>query len=322
MFVLLVSSFTCQAQEVDSVSPNYYEDISQKLLLRLYTLTNLNTFTIVREPDSYVLAPNGQTNLGVGFNYKSIGLGISFGLPKSEGSDERYGKTTRFDIQGSIYSKNFGGDGFIQGYKGYYNANPNDFVDWQSDKFPQIPDMRVFTIGLTAFYIENGDKFSYRAAYVRNQIQKKSAGSFTFGIFANYDASTTENGYIPVEMADSVLATFDLKSFDAISVGASLGYFYTLVKGKFFLNAGVIPGFGFRRIRLQDLRDVTEAENKPAGQVVLRTSMGYEFPGFYLGVQGSVNFRNYRYKDFEFDLGTEQFRFIVGKRFSVGKQSD
>jgi len=317
--VVLITSISLPGvgQPADSTSNEYYSDHSEMLLIRLYTLTKLNTFTIIREPQSYVLAPNGQTNIGIGFNYKSFGLGVSFGLPKSKGSDEIYGTTSRFDIQGSVYSKNFGGDAFVQGYKGYYNSNPNDFVDWQKEEFPQLPDMQVFTIGLTAFYIQNGENYSFRAANIRNQIQNKSAGSFTYGVFGNYDASTTDNGYIPSELADSTNTSFDLKAFEALSVGVSLGYFYTLVKNRFFVNMGVVPGFGFRRVHLKDLMDASEVENTPAGQVLVRTSMGYEHKSFYLGFTGSVNFRNFKYKEFEFDLGTEQFRFILGKRFLV-----
>ncbi len=319
LFFASISGVTfCQNVKQDST--NFYTDISDQFILRLYTLTKLNTFSIIREPESYILAPNGQTNLGIGFNYKSVGLGISFGLPKSDGSDNIYGQTKRYDIQGSIYGKKFGGDGFIQGYKGYYNANPNDFVDWQDEKFPQIPDMQVISVGLTAFLIENSDEFSYRAAYVRNQIQTRNAGSFTVGIFANYDASKTDNGYIPQDLQDSALIQFDLKEFAALSLGLSVGYFYTFTfSSKFFVNIGAVPGFGYRHITLKDLNNSELSEDRPAGQVLIKTSLGYEHKHFYLGATGSVNFRNFTYKDFEFDLGTEQFRFILGKRFSLKK---
>ena len=48
--------------------------------------------------------------------------------------------------------------------------------------------------------------------------------------------------------------------------------------------------------------------------------MGYEFRSFYIGATGSVILRSFKYKDYEVDLGTEQFRFIIGKRFDVSRK--
>lgn len=319
LLIIYFESQRVQCQAVDSSS--YITDISDRFILRLYTVTSLNTFSIVREPQTYILKPNGQTNLGIGFNYKSVGLGVSFGVPKLKESDEIYGQTDRFDIQGSIYGKKFGGDGFIQSYQGYYNSNPNDFLDWQNEKFPQIRDMRVLAIGITAFLIQNSDQFSYQAAYVRNQIQNKNAGSLTFGVFANYDASTTDKGYISQDFPESIGKQFDLKEFVALSLGVSVGYFYTFTfNKKLFINLGAVPGFGYRHITLKDLNNFELSEERPAGQIMVRTSLGYEHRLFYLGATGSVNFRNFTYKDFEFDLGTEQFRFILGKRFDLRRE--
>ena len=227
----------------DSDSTVYFSDYSELLALRLYSNVKASHLDIIKESQELSLRPNSPASLGVGFNYKGYGLGIALGLPVSATSKNRYGKTKRFDLQANVYKENLGIDGFAQFYKGYYNSNPQDFIEWKSDAFPKLPDMRIISIGLNAFYIFNDEKFSFKAAFVRNQVQHKSAGSFTAGVFGHYDESTTEQGFKPVEFPDSIGNNFDLKSFNALAIGVTFGYLYTwVISEHFFINIGVTPG--------------------------------------------------------------------------------
>lgn len=323
LFIFLFINFSIRLIAQDQNDSTYYSKYQEKLLLRLYTVTKFNTLSIVNaETESRLdLYPNGQTNLGFGFNYKGFGMGIALGLPKTRGSQEKYGQTQRFDIQGSIYGNKIGGDGFFQVYQGYYNANPDDFVEWNSENFPQIPSMRILSVGIVGFYFFNNEKFSYRAAFVRDQIQNKSAGSFTLGLFSNYDDSETESGFIPTEFPDSIRSRVDLKAFQSFAIGVSAGYAHSFVMEKFFINLAAIPGFGYQRIQTTALSDGSVViENQPAGQILLRTSLGYEHPKFFLGLFGSVNFRNLELDPYDFQLSTGQFRFMAGKRFNVARK--
>ena len=199
----------------------YIEDLTDLLNLRLYTLTKYNSLEIINPSGRMIMRPNGNTNLGVGFNYKGLGLGVAFGRPLSQSSIDKYGMTNRFDMQASLYGKRFGVDGFVQWYKGYYMANPEDFIDWDKPNYPHVRDLEIFSIGGNGFYLFNRKKFSYKAAYLRNEIQKRSAGSFSTGIFFYHDMVRSENGFLPAEMPDSIRTDFDLKEFDATSIGIS-----------------------------------------------------------------------------------------------------
>ena len=139
-FISLCGSFGLFAQN-STDSAVYIIDYSEKLLLRIYTVTKSNSLTIgnTSTGKSLVLEPNGQTNIGLGLNYKRFGIGLAFGFPKSADSNKKYGKTKRIDIQGSIYGNKIGGDGFFQMYKRYYNSNPSEFIDWNEDYFPPKP---------------------------------------------------------------------------------------------------------------------------------------------------------------------------------------
>lgn len=296
----------------------YFSDYSDLLAIRLYTNTKWNSLNIIREDQVLSLQPNSPTSLGAGFNYKSYGLGLAIGLPKSKESKTKYGDTKRLDLQVNAYGTKFGFDGFAQFYKGYFNANPEDFVDWNKEEFPQLPEMRIVSVGLNAFYLFNSERFSYRAAYVRNQVQLKSAGSFTLGVFGHLDIAETTSGFKPVEFPDSVGAGFDLKSFNTLAMGVNVGYLFTLVISKnFFINAGVTPGFGNQRIELETVDGQKSTKNSAAAQLSVRSAIGYETKFLYAGITGTAIWRSFKYKGYDLDLATEQFRVFVGRRFKI-----
>ena len=317
--------FSADAQ--DTVQPAnttslYFDDLTQLLSVRLFTLTKSNTLDIINSTEGRItLRPNGNTNLGVGVNYKFIGIALSIGLPSTQSSIEKFGRTSRFDLQVSSFGKRLGFDGFLQGYKGYYMANPQDHVEWDKPYYPQISDLSVFSAGASAFYIFNNKQFSYKAAYLRNVVQKMSAGSFSAGIYFYQDLVKSNNGFVPQEVGDSIWSDFDLKEYNAISTGFSAGYQYTFViRGNLFISLQAAPGLGYRYLSGRSVNGKLGVENQLAGQVLARLAIGYEFKHFYVGAMGSTIVRSFKYKDYTIDLGTEQFRIMIGKRFDVNRK--
>lgn len=298
----------------------YYTDQSDLLALKAYFLYKVNTLEIVNDKERLILAPNSPLGIGIGFNLKGIGLALGIGLPQSANNLKKYGSTSRFDMQMSIYAKRIGGDAYLQLYKGYYNVNPQDFVQWDKDYFPQIPDMHTISFGANAYYIVNHKRFSNKAAYSRTQIQQKSAGSVTLGYFLNYDEADLPKGVIPEEFPDSIGYDFDIRSFRYFATGISIGYMYTwVISSRFFINGSFIPGFGYKDIKLTDGKGESSVEKQPHIQLLLRGAIGYESRHFYAGLTGSTLIRNITYKDYDINLATEQIRFSIGKRFRIKK---
>lgn len=323
---ILFSSFIfAQKEEIVELSNDsvleYYTDLSDLLALRLYLLLKFSTIEISNNNQKLVLTPNSPLAIGAGFNFKGIGLALGIGLPQSSKNLHKYGGTSRFDVQMSIYSRLIGGDAYLQLYKGYFNANPEDFMQWDEDYFPKIPDMSSISFGANIYYVLNHKKFSNKAAYSRTQIQHKSAGSVALGYFINYDEVDSPNGFIPTEYPDTIGNDFDIKSFRYFATGFSVGYMYTWVISKsFFLNASLIPGFGYKDIRLTDDEGDSGIERHPHVQLLMRGAFGYENKHFYAGLAGMALIRNIQYKEYEINLATEQVRFFIGKRFGVGKK--
>ena len=317
---------TALSQRGDSVfnhDTTYFDDVSQFLNLRPYLLIKYNTFRISDEEGTLILAPNSPTTLGMGFNFKGLGIALGVGLPVSQSKKERYGTTSRFDFQANVYGSKFGIDGFLQIYKGYYNTNPEMFIDWEETFFPQLPDMQILSAGGAAYYIFNSKRFSFKAPFIRTQIQRKSAGSAVGGIYVYHDQATTDSGFVPNEYPDSLKQQFTLRSFKTTAYGVSAGYMYTFViKRKFFIHLAGIPGIGYRHYRGEDLNGDRDTSGELSPQIILRLSMGYENPKFYLGLTASVISRSFAYQQYTVDLTTENVRVYVGKRFDVGKRKN
>ncbi|MGB5358007.1 MAG: DUF4421 family protein, partial [Eudoraea sp.] len=107
LFIFLISVLPIFSQDSTNIV-----DYSDKLLLRIYGVTKFNSLSIrnTEVQKALDLLPNGNTNFGVGFNYKKFGLGLAFGLPPSDEKERKFGKTQRLDIQVSMFGKEIGMD--------------------------------------------------------------------------------------------------------------------------------------------------------------------------------------------------------------------
>ncbi len=316
--IFLVSSFLHGQDSTNII------DYSDKFLLRIYTNTKTNAAFIKNKENNteLKLLPNGSTSLGVGFNYNGFGLSVAFSLPKSSGSKEKFGKTESLDFRGSLYGRKIGGDAFFQLYKGYYNSNPNDFINWTNNFFPQIGDMQVLSVGVTGFYIFNSERYSYRAAFVRDEVQKNSAGSFLLGMFGYFDEAKTDNGFVPAEFPDEFREVINIKEFKNLAIGISAGYAYNyIINDHWTIGATLLPGFGFQRVEVKDLNGSSGDKNQAAAQLLTSLALGYEHKHFFMGLTGSVNFRQIDFGPYDFSLSTQQFRVTLGKRFNLKKKN-
>ncbi len=310
-------SFDTIPTETNS-SSKYYINLDNQFLLRIYSIYKSNNVDISKDGSTLKFRPNGPFSIGLGFNYKFIGLGISYGAPVTKQSKDKYGNTQRLDLQFSVISKSFGVDAHLQAYKGYYISNPGDFINWNEKYYPQLPDMRVLTLGLNAFYLFNGNKFSYRAAFKGNQIQKKSAGSIAAGLFGTFDEVRTDNGFVPKGLVDSTDVTLDLKSFQAFTIGVSVGYMYTFViKQGFFISLAGVPGIGYRHYQIKDIDNKEDFDNQLTIHLAGKIAIGYNWKKYMISLNTNLNLRNYKYKSYELSMSTEHLKLTFAIRFQT-----
>lgn len=342
LFVILTSSVFGQVDATLNIGSNkkdsivtenlYYTSHTDKFLLKFMNAIKYTKLDIknTNNNQSLKLNPSGSLDLGLAFNYKWLGLGFTVGLPSGEVSDSTKGKTKRFDTQLSIYSKRFVIDAFYQKYKGFHMTNASEFTVSDTTKgandfatsaiLPQLPNMNSFSFGASAYYILNHKKLSYRAAYVRNETQNRSAGSLLFGPFLSIDGASTENGFVPDSLPLSVKDSFDISFYRSTSYGLAIGYTYSVVISKnIYMNFSMIPGLGIKDIKTE-LNGVERNSKKGATiRFAYRFAAGYEHKSFLLGLifQGSVG--SIPIDNFQFSPGLGMINLYVGKRFDLQK---
>ena len=270
--------------------------------------------------------PNEMLNLGLGFNYKWFGLDLAFNLPGLNNDNDKFGKTEKFDLQTHIYTRKIIIDANIQRYKGFYIKNPKDiFPNWQSDNpYPQRSDINIASLGFNLTYSFNNKKFSYKASFIQNEWQKKSAGSFLLGTYSSFFAIRAKNDIIPDYSSEIFNNKLHLVSATTLNLGFSFGYIYTfVVKRHYFLTLSLVPGFAM------GITTGTTALNKtyynPAkveGKSLARIALGYNSQKYYYGILFVTD--NYKLSSRKNNIGvnyaTNFFKIYIGRKFSIKKR--
>ena len=176
--------------------------------------------------------------VGLWAGYRGYGLGYTVNVGGDMGSYFTIGATGgAFGINVRIHS--------------FENTHPN--IDMDSEllteedleemkKVELIDPIRVNTVIADGYYMFNGKKFSYAAAYDQSVIQKRSAGSLMAGLMFNYthiDYSSNSNGDLIYLME----GLGQVKLWQG-SVGAGYAYNWVPVRG-LLVNVMAMPMLTF-----------------------------------------------------------------------------
>ena len=107
--------------------------------------------------------------------------------------------------------------------KGYGSADPNYYYFRK--------DIKERLLGLAAYKVPNKEKFSYRAAIVQNEWQKKSAGSFLYGGEAYYGSIQGDSSLVPAKI-QAGFPQAGMTKMRYFSFGPGAGYAYTFEIGR------------------------------------------------------------------------------------------
>ena len=262
--------------------------------------------------------PSAYAGLWAG--YRGYGIGYSWNVGGDKGTILTFGAT------GGSYGVNlrihhFENDNpevhyagrFLDEETGTYQneAHTEDGVLWNP--------VRTRTLILDGYYLFNGKRFSYAAAYDQSVIQKRSAGSLMAG--AMYYHGHTR--YDTKEDADFILLMNDIGRIKQWQVSVGVGYAYNWVPVKGLLvSAMAMPmltfynhlkvwryGSNYRDMALvnewheDDELPFTEYEIWPIGETSqnshmtlnfdARLSLTYQWSRFFVNAYGQFN--NFRY---------------------------
>ena len=220
--------------------------------------------------------------------------------------------------------------GLWAGYRGYglsfsfstdFDDLINDDIDLEEEEVELEDPIRVHTVIADAYYLFNGKRFSYAAAYDQSVIQKKSAGSIMAGAMFYYgkiDYATKNNA----ELIYLMRGLGKVKLWQG-SVGAGYAYNWVPVKG-LLVNAMAMPMLTLvNRIKVyafktnvEDVMNQYEDDEYPSDEELLaqyvitpltrksynsgiavnfdaRISVTYNFGRYFVNAYGQFN--NFRY---------------------------
>lgn len=297
--------------------------------MRLFGASKFARYTINDRAYSQRLryAVNENYTTGVGLTYKHLGVSASFRIPFLKSDTARFGQTKSVDIQAAIYLRKFTMDIYYTYYKGYYLYDRDILAIPVTDNtFPRRSDMRSVSTGMTMQYIYNNKRFSFRAAFLQTEQQKKSAGSLITGAGLHFIRVMADSPIISGALRYP--AYFGNNPYNKTNIATlfvNAGYAYNYIFGKhFFICGALVAGVGINHTSLSD-----EVTHKSEGQFAahfdgsVKLVVGYNNRQYFAGLQ-YINFinRNNTPVDAtwqEFQAGN--IRLTLAKRFALKRKT-
>jgi hypothetical protein len=227
--------------ETDHDTTYYQSFYGKNITGRYYFSQKYTAFEIKRNSETTPrlrYTPNTTLNMGIGATYRSFTLNLAFGFGFLNRGEEQKGKTKYWENQGHKYGRKWGYDFYAQFYKGYY-LYPKGLGSNDKDLYYIRPDIKFNLFGIAPFRILNDKKFSYRAAMVQNEWQKKSAGSFLLGGEIYYGIVKADSALVPDTMSP-LYKQEGIHKIQLFEIGPGAGYAYTLVLAHHFFVTGAV----------------------------------------------------------------------------------
>jgi len=294
----------------------YIKSYANQVALKLIAVNKINYFNIRDRNTGAGLRyrPEYGVNLGIGFSYKWFSMDLAFNLGLRE--DKNFDHSEFIDFQGRIYSSKQ----FIEFSLQYYYTYQISKISGIDGDFSEIQkirgDIRTISFGLQYLYAFNYDKFSLKAPFVLNEIQRKSAGSPIFGASFAYFTMDADSSIVPVELADQFDPDLHLIDLSVISLAVNFGYMYTFTwKEHFFITLGLIPGLN---MNLGDSKAEERDVFKWSFSYKIKTmnAVGYNSKRFFTGLQFVGDWNNVRLKKNLHTLfNHSSIKIFVGYRF-------
>ena len=238
---------------------------------------------------------NTSDQLGLGIAYKVINLDLSFSLPSRRQLDTSFQNLKQFRLAFSYTGRKFGFRYYLNQGRGLVVADP-------LKRFYSNPDVSMFKTGVQGTYIFNEDRYSLRAAFLQNEIQRKSAGSFLAKADLFYYNLKAPTGFVS---SDKDLETV---------YGNQVGLRY--LRGPGLL---LMPGYGMNFVFFEGqvyIAPVLFAGGGLAYNFYAAESGSHNKTNLLLGASGQVNFGyNNPYLYLNFGISHETTHFSLNPSF-------
>jgi hypothetical protein len=279
--------------------------------------------------------PSVLNSLGISVAFKDFGIGYSFKVAQNPLIASRQGKSEYTNLQISSFGKKIGYDVFYQDYKGYFISNlditsvknlVNSIKTLTSgDTLLRRDDMEFQNYQANVYYASNSSKFSYRSAFVFDERQLKSGGSFIVNGALGYTVAKADSSIIPSDdkIGFNPRAYYNRMSFYSLAV--TPGYAYSLI----FPSGLYATASASALVGLFYYDAFTETFNNDGLSYflkgIVRFSAGYHTDKCIAGVAASGDVQGFNTKYVQFRTSVIDVSFFLGyrirTRFMAGKTS-
>ena len=260
------------------------------MVCRAYTQNKFTALTVRGNEKKRELryTPNGAYNGGIGIDYDWLGFEFGFQIPENDGDEKKYGVTESWGLTTNMFMRKVMVDVSVIKYQGFYNHEVND--EFGIDTIFKRADISTTNLGVSGNYIFNNKKFSFRAAYLQNESQLKSAGTAFAGAFFYRTGIQSDKGFIPDVYKEHFPNIQDVKSAVTWQLGLQGGYAHTFVIKHFYITGSLGLGVGYAKRSFNGLgekRMIMEEEAVPKAQ--FRFATGYDGEKLAVGFQGMID---------------------------------
>jgi hypothetical protein len=300
---------------------SYYQSFERYITARVFLSQKFAGLELQRASNiaRFRYLPNTSMNLGVGVTYQSISLNLGYGFGFLNTDHDR-GKTKAIDLQTHIYGRKWTIDLAGHLHKGMY-LTPRGFGASKPDNFYLRPDIGIQLLGLSAYRLINPSRFSYRAALIQNEKQKKSAGSLLIGAEVYYGKIKADSSLVPSVLADQY-SQKGVRRLDFFKIGPGVGYAYTLViRRDFFLTGSLCASLSLAYSKQQGVNGKADKFELNKG-FIYRLVAGYDknnWNGSFSLVGHQMTITAVTSPD-KYLLSSGDFRFTLARRITPGKK--
>jgi len=306
---------------------SYVQNNQHDLIIRLFASQKYSAQTLLDRGDKISLAyrPSNGYLVGIGFNYKFLGVNLGTIFPFAQPDINRYGKTKYLDFQSHLYLRVLSIDFYSGYYKGLYLANSASVLNPipQGNNFYTRGDIKTYSGGFGVYANLNPTKYSVRAPFLQNEWQKKSAGQPILGFEFYWVGSTADSTFIPSHLKNQMFFDgVDFNKWQFYSINLTAGYAYTLVVHKrFFVTAGLSSSVGLGEYQLSTVEGARMMSINPNISINQKLGAGYHFDKIFVG----ISLANFQYitptpiNQTFIRWQTGNLRFNIAYRFNLKK---
>jgi hypothetical protein len=306
---------------------SYVQNNQQDLILRIYASQKYSAQKILDLEQKTTLdyRPSNGYVVGLGFNYKFLGVNVGTIFPFAQPDVTRYGKTKYLDFQSHLYLRFLTVDFYTGYYKGLYLSNSAEVLNSRpsGSAFYTRGDISTYSGGFGMYANLNPTKYSIRAPFLQNEWQKRSAGQPMLGIEFYWVGSSADSSFIPASLSNPhFFDGIDFNKWRFYSMNLTGGYTYTFViRKKFFVMAGLNGSLGIGQYQLSPVSGEVMSRVYPNVSLNQKVGIGYHFDRLFVG----MSLANFQYltptpvKQTSIRWQTGNLRFNIAYRISLKK---